>query len=191
MAVIKQQITNEEIDTNTGEIIKRKENLVKSYCNEPPYIKLYLHDILYLSDLPKTHDKILLSLLKKSTWANSEYGMIVTLSAGMKRIMANELDFKNVRTINNALSDFVKADILKRLETGVYQLNPYLFGRGDWQDIENLRMMVNYTLEGRTFKSMIEYKNRLEQDLREMSIKGDKCESHGTTEESGTESEPV
>ena len=161
MAIIKQQIKREEIDLASGEVVRSTENIVKGYTSEPLYIKLYLHDILYLSDLPKTHDKILLSLLKKSTWANSEYGMVVTLSAGMKRIMATELGFNNARTINNALSDFVKAEILKRLEVGVYQLNPYLFGRGEWQDIENLRMTIHYNLQGRTFRSMIEYKNQL------------------------------
>lgn len=164
MAVIKQQTIREELDHTTGEVFKTTENVTKQFASEPPYIKLYLHDILFLSDLPKTHDKILLALLKRSTWANSEYGMVVTLSAGMKRLMLKELGFKNARTINNALTDFVKADILHRLETGVYQLNPYLFGKGDWQDIANLRMTIDYTLDGRTFKSMIDYKNEIDKN---------------------------
>ena len=161
MGVVKQQITSEVVDNETGEIIKRTEDIIKTFSNEPPYVKFYLHDILYLSDLPKTHDKILLSLLKKASWANAEYGMVFTLSAGLKRMMAKELNFKNARTINNALSDFVKADIFKRLEVGVYQLNPYLFGRGNWQNVEKLRMEIEYTLAGRTFKSMIEYKDKI------------------------------
>lgn len=167
MPIIKQQSILQVCDHQTGETIQSKENITKQYPSEPPYIKLYLHDLLFLSDLPKTHDKILLSLLKKATWANAEYGMIITLSAGIKRMMAKELNFKNPRTINNALSDFVKADILNRLETGVYQLNPYLFGRGDWQDIKNLRMTIDYTIKGRTFKSMIAYKKELEKPLDE------------------------
>jgi len=161
MPVTKSQTTHEIIDMNTGEIVRREENITRSFPSEPPYIKLYLRDILYLSDLPKTHDKILLALLKKANWANAEYGMVVTLSAGMKRIMTKELNIKNVRTINNALSDFVKADVVKRIDTGIYQLNPYLFGRGDWQDIAKLRMTVTYDLNKRTFKSMIDYKNRI------------------------------
>ena len=165
MPIIKQQSVLKVCDHQTGEIIQSQENITKQFSSEPPYIKLYLHDILFLSDLPKAHDKILLSLLKKATWANAEYGMIVTLSAGIKRIMVNELGFKTPRTINNALSDFVKADILKRLETGVYQLNPYLFGRGDWQDIKKLRMTIDYTINGRTFQNMIEYKKEKEKQI--------------------------
>lgn len=161
MPVTKSQTTHEVIDMNTGEIVRREENITRSFPSEPPYIKLYLRDILYLSDLPKTHDKILLALLKKANWANAEYGMVVTLSAGMKRIMAKELNIKSIRTINNALSDFVKAEVIKRIDTGIYQLNPYLFGRGDWQDIAKLRMTVTYDLNKRTFRSMIDYKNKI------------------------------
>lgn len=29
-----------------------------------------------------------------------------------------------------------------RIETGVYMLNPFFFGRGDWKDIEKLRLGV-------------------------------------------------
>ena len=170
MAVIKQQIVKQEVDMTTGEVVKSEENITKQYAGEPPYVKVYLHDILYLSDLPKTHDKVLLALLKRSTWANADLGMVVTLSAGMKRLMLSELGFKSVRTINNALSDFVKAEILNRLETGVYQLNPYLFGKGDWQDIANLRMTIDYTLDGRTFKSMIDYKNELDKKKAKIKV---------------------
>ena len=162
---VKQKSTHEVIDTATGEVLKKETDTTYQFPAEPPYIKLYLQDILYLSDLPKTHDKVLISLLKKATWASSELGMVVTLSAGMKRIIAEQLEFKNVRTINNVISDFVKADILFRIDTGVYQLSPYLFGRGDWADISALRMNVDYTLNGRTFGSMIEYKKGIRVDV--------------------------
>lgn len=161
---LKQSTVQEVIDATTGEVLRKEENKTYNFSAEPPYIKLYLQDILYLSDLPKTHDKVLLSLLQKATWASAEYGMVVVLSAGMKRMMCEKLNLKNVRSINNVLTDFVKADILKRIDTGVYQLNPYLFGRGDWQDVAQLRMEVAYTLEGRTFQSMIDYKNNIKTD---------------------------
>lgn len=156
---LKQRTVHESIDVTTGKVIEKKTDSTFSIPSEPPYIKLYLQDILYLSDLPKTHDKVLIALLKSATWASAELGMVVTLSAGLKRLMAQRLQLKNPRSINNVITDFVKADILKRIETGVYQLNPYLFGRGDWADIAELRTTVTYTLEGRTFQSMIDYKS--------------------------------
>lgn len=161
---LKQTTVKEVVDASTGQVLREETSKTYNFNAEPPYIKLYLQDILYLSDLPKTHDKVLLSLLQKATWASAEYGMVVVLSAGMKRMIADKLNLKNVRSINNVLTDFVKADILKRIDTGVYQLNPYLFGRGDWQDIAQLRMEVAYTLEGRTFQSVIDYKNGIKTD---------------------------
>ena len=158
---LKQRTVKETVDLQTGKVSKRETDTTFSIPAEPPYIKLYLQDILYLSDLPKTHDKVLISLLKSATWASAELGMVVTLSAGLKRLMAQRLQLKNPRSINNVITDFVKADILKRIETGVYQLNPYLFGRGDWADIAQLRTTVTYTLEGRTFQSMIDYKSNI------------------------------
>ena len=34
--------------------------------------------------------------------------------------------------------------ILYRVGTGAYNFNPYLFGKGDWQDVSRLRLEVNY-----------------------------------------------
>lgn len=41
----------------------------------------------------------------------------------------------------------------------MYRFNPYLFGKGDWQDISRLRLDINYDeIRGRTFKTNVEYK---------------------------------
>ena len=74
--------------------------------------------------------------------------------------MLKELNFKSIRTINNALSDFVRTKILYRIETGVYRFNPYLFGKGDWQDISRLRLTIDYSFQGKTFGSIISYQSQ-------------------------------
>ena len=87
--------------------------------------------------------------------------MRITINSGVKRLMCRELCIKSPQTISNALSKLTKADILKRIETGVYALNPHLFGKGDWRDIEKLRLNVDYTLDGyKTFSAAIKYKGR-------------------------------
>lgn len=153
---------NQSVETSVineyGEIVSKRANKTLSWGAEPPYVKLYLQDILYLSDMPKSHENILFELLKRATYAGDKYGMTVTLSSGMKQIIANELKIKNVRSINNALSELVKGNVLFRIATGVYQFNSYFFGKGDWQDIANLRLQINYDdIKGRTFKTVCEY----------------------------------
>lgn len=158
MPRINQSITTKLVDEK-GNVKETRENMKLSWGAEPPYIKLYLQDVLYLSDMPKSHENILFELLKRATYAGDKYGMTVTLSSGMKQIIAEELKIKNVRSINNALSELVKGNVLFRIATGVYQFNPYFFGKGEWQDIARLRLEINYDeIKGRTFKTVCEYK---------------------------------
>lgn len=157
MPKINQSTETVVIDEN-GEFVSKRTNKTLSWGAEPSYIKLYLQDILYLSDMPKKHSKILYALLKRASYAGEKDGMQVCLSSGLKRMIIKELGMKNIGSIDNALSDLVKGKVLYRLETGVYQFNPYLFGKGDWQDIERLRMEINYDdIQGRTFKTVCEY----------------------------------
>lgn len=154
------QSVETEVMNEKGEIVSKRANKVLSWGAEPSYIKLYLQDVLYLSDMPKHHEKILFELLKRATYAGDEYGMTVSLSAGTKRIMAKALGIKNIRSINNALTDLVKGKILYRIDTGIYQFNSYLFGKGDWQDIARLRLEINYDeIKGKTFKTVCEYES--------------------------------
>lgn len=157
MPNIKQSIETSVVDEN-GELVSKRANKTLSWGTEPSYIKLYLQDVLYLSDMPKKHSKILYTLLKRASYAGEKDGMQVCLSSGLKRMILKELGMKNIGSIDNALSDLVKGKVLYRLETGVYQFNPYLFGKGDWQDIDRLRMEINYDdIKGRTFKTVCEY----------------------------------
>jgi hypothetical protein len=159
MPKLNQSIETEVINEH-GEIVSRRANKTLSWGSEPAYIKLYLADIVYLSDLPKQHERLLFELLRRATYSGDANGMSVTLSAGIKRFIAKALGITNIRSISNALGELTKGKILTRVETGVYQFNPYLFGKGDWQDIARLRIEMNYDeIAGRTFKSNCIYKN--------------------------------
>lgn len=141
-----------------GEMVSKKANKVLSWGAEPSYIKLYLQDILYLSDMPTKHSAILYELLKRSSYAGDKDGMQVIVNASLKRRIKEMLGFKNMSSVNNAITDFVKGKILYRVDVGMYNFNPFLFGKGDWQDISRLRLEVNYDdIKGKTFKTVCEY----------------------------------
>lgn len=160
------QSTDETIVMEDGRLVSKRTNQTLSWGAEPPFIKLYLQDVLYLSDIPKSHENILFELLKRASYAGDEYGMTVTLSSGLKQIIAKTLGIKNVRSINNALSELVKGKILFRVATGVYQFNSYFFGKGDWQDIARLRLEIDYdAIKGKTFRAVCEYKENAEGQL--------------------------
>ena len=156
MPKVMQSIETSVLDEN-GEIVDKRANKVLSWGNEPSYVKLYLKDILYFSDLPKGHERVLFELLKRVSYAGDNNGMQIVLNIGVKRQIMSALNLTNVRSINNALSELVKGQILFRVDTGIYKLNPYFFGKGDWQDISRLRLEINYSaIEGRTFQAVVE-----------------------------------
>ena len=44
-----------------------------------------------------------------------------------------------MRRLERAITTWVKNRVLIRVARGIYQVNPFIFGRGDWRDIANLR----------------------------------------------------
>lgn len=157
MAKISQSTEIVEYDGTTGEVTKQNTTRVMNFGTEPDYIKLYLQDVLYLSDMPTQYSAALMALLKRTSYAGDEFGMCVILNAAVKNVMCKELGYERRQSLDNVLQKLVKGEILFRVERGIYRLNPYLFGRGPWADIAKIRMEVAYYPgQGRTFQTTIE-----------------------------------
>lgn len=152
------QIREQIVLDQDGLPIRKETNTSYYIESEPPYVKMYLDTVLYLKDLPKGYNPVLMAILKRLPWANQDQD--IAINAGMKRKMANEIGC-SVSRINNAITDFVKGEVLYRVETGVYRVNPYLFGRGDWNDIARLRLEVTFDSEGTSILGKIERKSEV------------------------------
>ena len=158
MPKVNQSIIETVVDCETGEVSKKISNQTINYGDEPTFIKLYLQDVLYLSNLPTRHSQLLYELLKRSSYATPEEGMMVYVNSELKRRIAKELGITNLGSLDNALSDLVKGKIIYRVGRGTYTFNPYLFGKGDWQNISRMRLEINYEdIRGKTFSSVCEF----------------------------------
>lgn len=156
-----QNIFEKIIVDEKGEVIlKEKEvSTKKIISSEPQYIKLYLEDILVLSDLSKTFSPLLSALLKRATNANKKRGLCVSMTAFDREEILLEINWKKMQSLYNAMGTLCKRGILKKLGTGVYQFNPYFFGKGTWKDIENIRAEWEYNcVAGKTFSAKFTYK---------------------------------
>ena len=172
MPSIKQSVETSVIN-DKGELVSKRANKTLSWGAEPSYIKLYLQDILYLSDIPNKHTQVLYELLKRSTYAGDKDGMQVIVNSYVKNCIKDKLGLKNVGSISNAITELVKGKILYRVGTGAYNFNPYLFGKGDWQDVSRLRLEVNYDdIKGKTFKTVCEYNDKKESGQLLPPLKG-------------------
>ena len=139
-----------------GVIKQREEDLTINWGREPNYIKLYLDTVLYLKDLPKGLNTVLYALLKRMSYGNQ-----LVLNAALKRQIAKEIEL-SVSSINNAITKFVKGELLERIDTGLYRVNPHIFGKGEWKDIAKIRLEVRFDSEGKTIMSEIEKKEEVE-----------------------------
>lgn len=150
--------TLETIIDEHGNVIEKKHNITKRYEDEPEYIKMYLDTVLYLKDLPKGYNSILLAFLKRMTYSsnsNNGGGQMIYVNAHMKKEIADELSVSSAR-VNQAITDFVKGKIFFRAGRGTYQVNAHLFGKGDWQNIKEIRMNIQFDANGKSVMSEIE-----------------------------------
>lgn len=139
------QVTN-TVDTETGEVKRTEEitNIVNG--KEPSFIKLYINTLLAFKDLPKTLNPLLLELLNYMGYADptaNNGGQLIIINAYIKQQIIKKLDMKK-NTIEKSLTSLTKSGILKRVGMGTYQVNPNMFGKGDWNDIKAIRATFDF-----------------------------------------------
>jgi hypothetical protein len=149
---------NTTVVSDTGEVLYSEQHTSYRVPDEPPYVKMYLDTILYLKDLPKAYNPVLLAILRRMPWANAEQGMAI--NGSLKRLMSAETGY-SVSRINDAITDFVKGELLYRIDKGLYGINAHLFGRGEWRDIEQLRMTIDFDAQGKTVNGEIKKKTKM------------------------------
>lgn len=150
----------EETIINNGVVeMKTRSVLVEA---EPPFVKLYLEDIVMLHDLPKSCSDILFALIKNSmTYSNT-----LIINNYIKDEVVKTLGYKSRQSISNAITKFVGSDIMRRISTGVYMLNPNLFARGAWRDIQSVRsewlhLSISYDTRGRRVINENEHQEKM------------------------------
>jgi Firmicute plasmid replication protein (RepL) len=129
-------------DILTGEIIRQKTYTKSIVEREPDFVKLYLKDVIRLKELPKNTENVLNLLLKSMSYKN-----IIPAYAPIKRMICNELNMQ-MNTLNKSIDNLYKAGLLIRVERGIYMADPNLFGKGEWKDIQALRLVIDYNKDG-------------------------------------------
>lgn len=127
--------TFRSVDSLSGEVIHERSNVysIEKLPAEPEYIKLYVAEIGRLHGLKSGHRDILLYVASMVAYDGS-----VVLNVRRKAQIALTLKIAT-KSIDNALSEFVKTGLLIRLGRSDFELNPFLFGKGDWKSIRERR----------------------------------------------------
>jgi hypothetical protein len=136
------------IDQLTGELLSDKTNVVNinKMPDEPAYIKFYIDDLSLLNKLTAGETRILLYVTSTANYQGE-----VLLPLAIKKRIAFNADL-SIQAVSNAITKFCVKNILKRLDTGLYELNPELFARGKWREIRERRKAfytkITYTPDG-------------------------------------------
>lgn len=113
--------------------------------NEPNFVKLYLEDLGAFNGIQVSMSPVLNEFLKYSTYADPTQengGMILICNKALKEMVASTCNVSLSR-VDHCITEFVKKGYMTRIRTGLYQFNPFLFGKGDWKDISKIRTTYN------------------------------------------------
>jgi len=130
-------------DKKTGEIISqnRKESLPVG--KEPNYYKVYIDDLANLQGLNPTEKRVLEVLSGNMTFDN----LIVVIKPIKEKLV--KIIGKEYETIRRAIETLAKKKILLKEDRACYRVNPNYIAKGKWEDIKALRLVVDYTSQGR------------------------------------------
>jgi len=139
---------NSEIVINEdGEVLFHEMRTNVPVGNEPPYFKIYtdlIDDLSNLVKLNQSEKAVFLSLAKNMSFNNT-----VVLLKPIKELIMKETCINSMNTINKAIDNLYKKKFLYRQARSVYLVNPNLVGKGKWEDNKALRLVIEYSENGR------------------------------------------
>ena len=133
-------IETEILDKETGEVISNKSETEKIiFEKEPPFVKLYIDDIVLLNRLPEGVSGVLYDIV-----SNMGYNNLYIAHQTLKEISCKRLKL-SLNTYNQYISKLKASGILIAMSgRGLYLVNPKLFAKGEWKDIRRLRLAIDY-----------------------------------------------
>jgi predicted transcriptional regulator of viral defense system len=70
-------------------------------------------------------------------------GQLIIINRFVKEQIGKKLSI-GINMIDKSLSALCKSQLLKRVGTGTYQVNPHVFGKGEWRDISAIRATFDF-----------------------------------------------
>ena len=117
--------TEEILDCETGEIIRRKKFTSALIEKEPPHVKIYLEDIAKINDLPPAAAKVLNILVQ-----NMGYNNMVPMLKPFKEVICRSLDIK-MNTLEKVIALLKKSTYYTCLLEVYTSLTPIFSQKGD------------------------------------------------------------
>lgn len=123
--------------SETGEVVETVR--VARVSAEPEYYKVYTNMVLTFKGLPKSLDRILWLFLNNIRYCGDKgKDQYIFINKRLKEQVADQAGVSMSR-VNHAVSDFCKVGIFHKVANCEYTVNPNIWGKGEWKEIEKMR----------------------------------------------------
>lgn len=132
-------------DIKTGEVTAESVLTKESKkFTEPDYVKVYIEAMILTLGKGRqfsSETNLLFAMAKRMTYANSEMPMVVGMTGLVKKMISEETGM-SISFIDKTLTTLKKKDLIRNVanERGYYQIDPRIFGRGNYKDIYSLQI---------------------------------------------------
>lgn len=130
------------INHESGEILDTNFALAKVSA-QPNFVKLFLKDLYKLYELTGSEVKVMLTFISKMNYDNE-----VVLTGRIKEEMALVLKIEK-NTFEHAIGTLVKKELIYKKGNNWYFVDPFIFGKGDDKNIQQLRLTGIYDEKGK------------------------------------------
>jgi len=137
-------------NAETGEIVSDESTVVSRQPSTPDFTMVFSRDLGYLKNITSGASKLLFGLIQIVDRNNE-----LTLNKARKKQIAQNTGLKE-SGIDVLLKQLKDKDVIISLDRGIYQLNPYLFGKGSWKNIRKMRMTLEYDFNKNTKSISVE-----------------------------------
>lgn len=168
MSEIIQKTRTTNTNPITGEIIETEKEQKIRFPKTEDFVMTFTKELGFMKNLSKGEILLVFGFLKI---VNRENELI--LNKSIKERIAKEFDL-SVKSINPLISNLVKKGVIINKERGIYLLNTFLFGKGNWGDIKELRMSIIWNFKEQTKQVSIEQEYLNEEELLKKQIEQQK-----------------
>lgn len=193
MNMLQKKITSEsdaiEYDSATGEITRQIRTNTGFLEREPDYIKIYTDCMLVFNRIDVALSPYLIAFCRYMTYANFDnpnYRCTVRTDELVRRDVAASCNVQD-RMVHKAIKALVEAEVFipvvidGKKKRGIYFVNPWVVGRGEWKDIRALRAEFEF-VSGKSGVLSIDKSGSRKVVMPLTSRKNKNCELDGQVE---------
>lgn len=124
------------LNHTTGEVFEKNEEIRLKAKTREEFFLVFVNNFRYLTDVPKMSLKVLASILTHYVTWNNE----ILLNVTSRKDLA-EKSGTTVAVVYKSISNLIENGIFVKQNSRLF-LNPYIFSRGTWNDIQKMRQEI-------------------------------------------------